>query len=511
MANSGNRTRNSIYNFLFALIGQGVDVVIKFVLRTAFISTLGKEYLGLNGLFTNILSFLSLAELGVGAAITYSLYEPIANNDELKILPLMALYKKAYTIIGTGVIIIGISLTPFLKLLIAEMPNIDNIELIYILFVINSGISYFFSYKSSFISANQKNYIVSNVTNIVLAFTSCIQVAILFLTKNYILYLIIQIFGTIVSYLILSRIANKNYPLLKKSTHKALDADTKAVVTDNIKATLYHRIGANVVYSTDNILLSKIFGLIEVGLYSNYALIITTLERLFAQFFTAITASVGNLRVSTDDKHQALIYSRLFFMQFWIYSFASVSLGTLIDPFIGKIWLDESYLMQKLCVIFIVINFYLKGMRQVNQVFNQSYGLLREYKYAPLPEIIINIVASVLLAKVVGPAGIFIGTTISTLCVMFWKEPQVLFKLGFYFSTVLYYKKYLLYMCITASEYIVLSWISDVIPFTGLLKFIFQALLCVIIPNLLLIILFNKTEEFQYTIKLIKRIVKREV
>ena len=155
MANSGNRTKNSIYNFLLALIGQGLDVVIKFALRTVFIITLGKEYLGLNGLFTNILSFLSLAELGVGAAITYSLYEPIANNDESKILPLMALYKKAYTIIGTGVIAIGISLTPFLKFLIAEMPNIENIQLIYTLFVINSGISYFFSYKSSYISANQ--------------------------------------------------------------------------------------------------------------------------------------------------------------------------------------------------------------------------------------------------------------------------------------------------------------------------------------------------------------------
>ena len=229
--------------------------------------TLGSEYLGLIGLFTNILSILSLAELGVGSAIVYSMYKPLAEKDEYKLKGLMNLYKSAYTNIGIFVLLFGSLLTPFLDLFINENSKIQHLYLIYLMYVFNSGISYFYSYKRSLLIADQKKYIESLYHNSFYLLRNFLQIIILFMFKNFILYLGIQIILTLIENIILSKRVDYLYPIFKGKDNTQLEKKEKQTIFNNVKAMIYHKLGSVIVMGTDNLLISMFVGLIEVGLY----------------------------------------------------------------------------------------------------------------------------------------------------------------------------------------------------------------------------------------------------
>lgn len=505
-----SRTKNSALNLVAALGGQGINIILNFAVRTIFIRTLSTEYLGLNGLFTNILSFLSLAELGVGSAITFCLYKPIAEQNEEEISILMGLFKKAYIIIGTVVLFVGVGLTPFLGFLIAEMPEeITNVSLIYILFVINSGISYFCSYKAIYVIANQKNYIVTNNKYIFRIIVAVLQILVLLLFKDYITYLIIKVVGTLFENLSITIIANKKYPVLKSRPNKKLNSETKNVIVANIKAIFVNRIGSVIITSTDNILLSKIFGLGIVGLYSNYSLLIVTVEGLLSRFFTAITASIGNMSVATSEEKQNEVYAIINFIQFWMYSFSTIAFATLFNSFIG-LWIGEEYWIDSLCVFFVVANFYLNGMRQNNIVFNTTYGLMRYYTWLPIPTAIFNLLSSVGLALIIGPAGVFAGTTLSNLCTSFWMEPWMLMKRGLHGSLKKYWINYSKYTLTTLLSLGVTLYLCKLIMQNGMWGFALKMLIVIIVPNVVICILFHKTREFKYLLGMIHKMLNKK-
>ena len=507
MENQG-RTKNSIRNIAFSYIGQIVNLIVKFALRTVFIYTLGKEYLGISGLFTNILSLLSLAELGIGTAITFCLYEPIAKHDEEKIAILMRIFKKAYTVIGIIVLVAGTSLTPFLNFFIKDMPDIPHISLIYLLFVFNSGISYFYSYKQTYIIANQKAYITTNNTYLMAFVAAIFQAVSLLAFKNYLLYLIIQVIFTFLANVRISRIADKMYPELAIRTDEQLDDNTKHLLLSNVGALVFHKIGALIVFSTDNLLLSKIFGIIIVGLYSNYTLIIQAVQSLENQFFNSITASIGNLGVDADSKHQEDVFFIIFFLDFVMSSCATVVLGSILDPFIS-LWAGSDYVMTIDCVIFIILNFYLTSMRQAAMTFDTAYGLAMYYKYMPIPESTINLVSSIIFAELFGPVGIFIGTTLSSLCTCIWIEPRVLFKYGLKDSGRKYLFIYLLYGGITVFMLVLSRFACGLIPLTGWSALILKALISVAIPVTFIVVIFSKSKEFLYLKVLFKKMIHR--
>lgn len=492
-----SRTKNSIYNMFFGVVGRILTLIIQFVVRMIFIRYLGVEYLGISGLFSNILTCLSLAELGVGTAITFCLYEPINNNDIEKIAILMRIFKMAYIFIGSFVLVIGILLTPFLSFFIKEMPDIPGLNIIFILYVLNTAISYFFSYKSTYIIAQQRSYITTNNNNLIKIVSSSIQIVILILTQNYILYLIIQLVGTFVTNLRITFIANQMFPELKIRTNSKLDSETRSVIIQNIKALIFHKIGTIVVFATDNILLSKLFGVVVVGLYSNYSMIIIALESLIGLFFTSISASVGNLRVDSDIKHQKDIYYILLFINFSIYLISTSVLSAVINPFV-EVWAGFDYIMPLNCVIFIVINFYLKGMRQIATVFNTSYGLVSRYKYLPIFESVINIGVSIIAGEIFGPVGIFVGTTMSTLATCFWVEPFILFKYGFESEIDTYIKKYTIYTLITIVSIGSNIVFCSLLSFTGIIRLIVSIIISFSVSVILLIVFFYNTGEFKY-------------
>ena len=291
-----SRTSNVVRNMWVGTFFQVLSLFLGFVSRTIFIRILGSEYLGLNSLFTNVLTILSFAELGIGNAIVFSMYKPLADEDTDKLKKLINFYKKTYTIIGFIILVVGILIIPFIPSIINDTPNIkENIYLIYLLFLIDTAISYFFSYRTSIISADQKNYIVVMYTYIFKICQIILQLILLYFTKEYMLYLILQVITTFLTNLYLSNKSKKMYPFLKELGNNQLEKKETKKIFDNVKALFIYKLGSVVLNGTDSIIISKYLGLIVLGLYSNYYLLVSAITQILSQLFNAFTSSIGNL------------------------------------------------------------------------------------------------------------------------------------------------------------------------------------------------------------------------
>ncbi|WP_440960665.1 lipopolysaccharide biosynthesis protein [Paenibacillus nitricinens] len=504
-----SRTFNSLKNIKFALLGQASALLISFFARMVFVKTLSSDYLGLNGLFVNILSVLSFAELGVGTAIVYSLYKPLSERNQSQIKALMRLYKQSYITIGIIVAILGTALTPFLSYLIKDIPPIPNIQLIYLMFVINSTISYFFSYKRSLIIADQKRYIATFYQYLFYIILNIMQMIILLITRNYILFLGLQIFFTLFENLFISRKADILYPFIKGQTTERLDNETKKTIIRNIKAMLFHKFGGVVVNGTDSLLISKFLGVGLVGLYSNYLLIINALNTIFGMVFQSVTASIGNLGASESEVKSYNIFKCLNLIGFWIHGFAAICLAILFNPFI-EIWLGNEFSFPISLVLIIIVSFYLTGMRKSVLTFRDALGLYWNDRYKPLFEASINLIASLILVNKIGIYGIFIGTIISTLTTCFWVEPYILYKYGFKKSISSYFLKYAIYTMIMLLGGGVTWLICYYIKGETISSFLLKGIICAIVPNTIFLLVFWKTAEFKYLISVVKTITRRK-
>ena len=503
------RIKNTIRNITAAFTGQLFGIIITFVARTVFVRTLSAEYLGVNGLFTNILSMLSLAEMGFGSAIVYSMYKPLADRDELKVKALMDFFAATYKKIGLVILSIGLLLIPFLDFLIKDTPNIPNLTLIYLLYLLNTVSTYFFAYKRTIITADQKEYISTIYRYSFVFITNIVQIVILIFTKNFLLYLLVQVILKFVENLLVANKANSLYPYIVNIEKNELDKETKTTIYKNVRAMVYHRFGGVIVNGTDNILISLYVGIKWVGLYSNYFLLISALNTIIGQIFISMTASVGNLNALESKDKTKKIFNSIFFANFWLFGFSSISLFILINPFI-KLWLGSEYLLSNAVVVLIIVNFYLKGMRRTTLMFRDSMGLFWHDRYKPIFEAIINIVVSILLAQHYGIAGVLIGTLFSTLTTCFWIEPYILYKYGFADNVMQYFKKYIFYstaLIIVALITYGISW--SLIQTITVKTFVITLLICLIIPNVLFLILFRTTEEYKYISVLSKSLVNK--
>lgn len=506
MSNNNTRTKNSIKNSLTGLIGQILGLILNFVSRTIFIKVLNMDYLGVSGLFTNVLSVLSLAELGFSSAIIYSMYKPLADKNEDTISALMNLYKKTYSIIGGIVAGIGIIIIPFLGIITKGMDNIENITLIYVLFLINSVISYFFSYKAAIITADQKNYIVTFNQYFFQIIKILVQTIVLLLTHSYILYLIIQIISTFIENLVISIKANKLYPYLRKNKTKFLDIKIKLEIIKNVKAMICHKIGSVVVIGTDNILISSFVGVYWVGIYSNYLLIITAIKNIVNQMFTAITASIGNLNALETREKQEEVFNNVLFMNFMIYGNCSIVLMILINPFI-KIWIGNEFVMNYDIVFLIIINFYVTGMRKTALTFKDAYGLFWNDRFKPLFEAIINLVVSIIMLKLFGIIGVFIGTLTSTILTGFWIEPYIVYKYGLKSSVSKYFKRYFIYGGVTIIAGIISSYLTAWINTNNIVCIFIKGVFLIFIINFIFLLCFINSNELKYFIRLSNKVL----
>ncbi|WP_411334061.1 lipopolysaccharide biosynthesis protein [Metabacillus indicus] len=502
---NGSRTYKSFKNSTVAIAAQLLSILLSFITRTFFIKYLGVEFLGINGLFINILTILSLAELGVGTAIVYSMYKPIAEGNEIKIAALMNLYKKLYISIGLFIGLVGISIIPFLEIMVKGNTEVSNLERLYILYLANTVISYFFTFKRSIIIANQYGYL--NKLNIILfsIIQNILQIFLLVLTSNIYLYLVTQILCTLLSNIFISIKANKMYPYLKKYKKAKVDNEEKREISKNIIAMMSHKLGSVVVSGTDNLLISAYVGIASVGLYSNYVLISNTLKAVTLQGIEAITASVGNLTAIGSKEHSYEIFKKVYFINFVTTFYSVVFLYVFINPFI-IIWIGEKYLLSQQIVLMIVINFYVVQMRQPSIVYINSYGLFWKIKWKSLVEAVFNLFISLILVSVfnMGIFGILIGTLLSNMVTNVWWEPFVVFKYGFNKSILSYYKTYVVDSLICIITMITVDKVAGILIENLILNFTISSILV----TLILMVVYGRREEFKFSLSLIKSILK---
>lgn len=506
-----SRTKATIKNMIYAFIGQFLGTIMVFVSRIFFLKILSAEYLGLNGLFTNILTVLSFAELGFGTAITFNLYKPLKDNEKEKIKSLMILYKKIYRVVAIVILVLGVSIMPFLKYLIADMPNIPNLNFIYILYVINTSVSYICSYKKTLVIADQNRYIATFYRYACYILLNFFQIIVLLIFKNYILYMIVQIIFTFLENYLISKKADKMYPYLLEKDIKKLDNNEKKLLFKNTKAMMMHKIGSTLVNSTDNIILSKFVGLLSVGIYSNYLMIKQALISITGQIFNAVSAGIGNLCAEEQNAERKIqVFNNINFASFVIYNITSICLLNLLVPFI-TLWVGEKYVFSTDINIIFVLIYYITGMRNPVLTYREAMGLFYKDRYKSIIEAIVNLFFSIVLSLYIGTLGVLMGTLISSVCVSVWVEVHILFRYGFNNSSKQYWKKYIEYFLLTVVLAILTYTICNKIIISNLLlKVILNSFVSVVISCIVIICIYREKNEFKYFRKLFIDIIHKK-
>lgn len=484
-------------NLKFAMAGELLLAALKFLSRRVFVLLLGREYLGLNGLFTDVLSMLSLAELGFSASITYSLYRPVAQGDTETIKSLVRLYRRVYRTVGMVVLAAGLSLTPFLNFFVKKMPeDIPYIPLIYVLNLANASISYFFAYKSTLLFVYQKKYVETAIRAAVSLGATAAQIGVLLLTRNYLYYLFLAIGATIVQNAAVSIQADRLYPYLREKNVRPLPPEILGEIRRNVRAMLLHRIGAVAVFNTDNLLISKFVGVATAGLYSNYVMIRSFLNIMVGALFDVITPALGNLAATETEEGKRTAFRRLDFFSAWLFGWMSICLFCLYDPFID-LWLGEGYLLPVPAVLLIVVNFYVTSMRTPVINTKSVLGLFWDDRHKSIVEAAFNLVVSVLLAQRWGVEGIMAGTLISTLAFPFWCEPLVLYSRGLHMSAGEYFKGYFVHLVVTGAAG-TLTWLLCGLAGSGFAGFLERGFICAVAPNLVFWAVYWRMEEFLF-------------
>jgi O-antigen/teichoic acid export membrane protein len=492
------RSINSIKNISISILTQLIIILLGFLSRKIFLDSLGTEYLGVNGVITNVLSMLALVESGIGASITYFLYKPLAEDDKPKIIALIQVYKKAYRALAIAIFILSTAFYPFLDDIMKGGDSVSNIKAAYFIFVAKNTISYFYAHKIALIIADQKQYVLTRVNILFHILSSIFKIIVLVLTENYILYLIIELVMSILQLIANSRIVEKRYYYIKTKEKYLLNYREKDDLKKNVKALFLHNIGTYAVFGTDNILISSFIGVATVGLYSNYTMIIGQLGSLISPILGGITASIGNLISVEDDEKKYSVFEMIYLINFWLYSISLIFLYNILEPFLDW-WLGEGFLLDPLTFIIILINFYLTGMRASIITFKQTGGLFVQDKYMPLIEASINLGASLILVNYLGLAGIFIGTTISTLSIVFWNAPRLVYKHIFKRSVQVYFKKYLFYMFLTIITCFITTRICDFFVLeNSFFSLVIKGIICLTVPNLVYLGVFYRKSEFLY-------------
>lgn len=491
-------------NIFYSYIGTLLTSVFSVVCRTIFVYTLGPSYLGVSGLFTNVLGVLSFTELGIGSAIVFSLYKPIAEDDREKIKSLLTLYKKAYRLIALIVTVIGIAIIPFLGYLVNTDIPMSEIRVFYYIFLFNTVSSYFVTYKTSYVSALQKEYIVTNTTTIGMIVTNLLQIFFLLLGGEYLGYLIIAAIIGLLQKIVTVIYLNRKFPILTEKNTQPLDKETKNNIVKNVKALIIHKIGDVSVNQTDNIIISAFVSTTAVGLLSNYTTLNTLISTFTNKFFGSFTASFGNMLAQEKVEKQRKIFDVYDLLGFWIYGFVLIAFITLVQPFI-TLWLGDALLLDDTTVILYFVSLYLAGMTFIPYNFKIAAGRFDEDKWVAFVQAVVNLIVSVAAIKVIGMPGIFVGTIVSRMIVVVVR-PHIVFKYVLQKSAMEYYFR-LARRTILA---FVLCWFmwklkKIVLCDITIIRFVIMCLLTALIPNIVFLFLYGRTEAFRDIMQRIKR------
>lgn len=433
----GEKTRTgfTLLNFASGIGGQLLNLVLQFAVRTVFVRTLGKEYLGINGVFSNILSMLSLAELGVGSAILFKLYEPIAQGDQRRIASLMRFYRTAYRYIGLVIAFLGLVMIPLLPYLVKDYQQLDalhiNAVFIYLLYLLKTVSSYFFlAYKSAIIRADQREYIINIVLLFSAVLSSILQIVFLLLIPDFSIYVTILCAAVIGENLVIAHVADRMYPYIRDKNPERIGRQEVRGLLLDCGALMIYRINIAVVKGTDNLVLSAFLGLGTVALYSNYYLIYQAITIFLVRIFGSAAHSMGSLHAEHNLPHEYKIYRTMNLITAVIGGTACVGVACVADELI-RTWIGAEWVIGQPFAILIGVEVYTLAIRIEVGRLRSSMGLFRQSKFRPLASMIINLGLSILLVIHWGINGVILGTIVSDWATVVWYEPIILHRYGF--------------------------------------------------------------------------------
>lgn len=513
--NTKGRTDNVVRNINVSLICQLINTIMGFVSRSVFIKLLGETYLGVNGIFGNILTILNFAELGIGTAIVYNLYKPLKEHDEALIGTLVNFYKKAYLVIGAVIAVVGLSIAPFLNYLIKDQPDVkESIYLLYILFLSSTVVSYFNAHKKSLLGADQRNHITNIYHQVAHTIQILLQVIFLYLTHNYVLYLVIQITSHIIENILVAREADRIYPFLKHYKKSKLEKGIVNSIKKDVGALTIYKLNHAVIHGTDNVLIAAILdkGVQLAGRYANYTLISETINTVLGIITNALTPSIGNLNTETDIKKKEGVFNTTLFISAWTYGFACSGIMALSKQFIS-VWVGERYALSTLIVFAVALQLYVRQVHYAAYTYRVTCGLFVQSKYVPIFTTLINLGLSIYLGKLWGLFGILFATSIARIITIGISDPVLVYKHVFKKKPIVYYLRYCFYAAVVLVCYFVSQFIISNINLSGWFGFLINVIVFTVIFNTLFVLLTFKLKEFDYIknigLRYVKKFIKR--
>lgn len=497
------RTRKSFINVIASVLTNAIILITAFAVQKVLVATKGADYNGINGLFSSVISMMSLADLGIGTAIIYHMYKPVAEKDIGKINTLLHFYKKCYICISGVVLLIGIIVGCFLPLLVGNVDIEDSIYLIYVLFLVDCLCSYFLAYKKSLLYADLMNYIPDTIYFVIYLMQNALQIYVLVAFQNFILFLVVKTMGKVVSNLCISFYIRKKYPYTKEKKVDPVPQEIKKDVVTKVRGLLFHKLGKMLVTGSDSIVITGVLGIGTMNLYTNYHLVIGGITALLNRIFETLTNSVGNFLLDSNQERNRDVYYKIDLLNFWCFGCVAAGMYAVLQPLV-TLWLGEEFLFDKIVVFVLVINFYLEGMRASINTFKEAAGIFHEDRRIPLIEAIVNLVVSVILAEIMGTTGVFLGTILSTMVVYLYSYPKYVCKPLFGMTNGQYVGRTMKHLVVLLCVLGVTEWcIAGMENWNPWIRMLLAGTVSVIVFHMIFYLLYGKSAEFKFYSKLI--------
>lgn len=507
-----SRSKNASRNIVFAFANKIIAVLLPFVTRTITLYLLGEKYLGIGSLFTSVLSFLSLAELGLGSAIVFSMYQPIAENDEDKICALLAYYRSFYRRIGIAILAVGTLLVPVIPYLIKDEPPAGaNVYILFYLYLMNSVISYFFAgYKQSLLTAHQRTDLISKITMVVSVLIQIGQIAALVLTKNFYIYAIVPIVGTILTNILNLIITNRRYPRLQ--CRGSIGTEDRQAIKKRLSGLVGTKLNSIVVHSSDMLVISAFLGLTANTIYGNYYYIMNAVYAFVFLFFSSLTASVGNSLVTETPEKNFRLFQTISLINAWITGWCSVCLLCLYHPFM-VLWVGERLSYSLGIEITLVVYFFVYTIQKTILVFKDAAGIWYEDRYRPYVCMIMNVILNVVLVQWIGIYGVTCSSIAAFLLSIPWIN-GTLFKTLFQRSPVPNLLRIGYYALVTTGAAGLTYFLTNMLPqgtrgSSDLVWLLVRFAVCLVVPNLIFVACYWFQPEFSRMVKLVSTVTKR--
>lgn len=500
-----NKIKNTKQNLIFGIVLKLFQILLSFAFRSVIVYTLGVQYLGLNSLFSSVLQVLNLAELGVGSAMVFSMYKPIAEDDSDRICALMQLYRIYYRIIGSIILVVGLLLTPAIpKLINGDVPNNINIYVLYLLNLCATVLTYWlFAYKNSVLQAHQQQAVISKVTLTTDAIKYFFQLIALVIFQNYYYYVFSLLLSQALCNILTAIISHRMYPQYRAKGK--LPKDEQRTINRRILDLFTSKLGGVIVHSADTIVISAFLGLNLLAMYQNYFNLISAVMSFITILNTSVLAGIGNSMLTKGRKENYTEFKTFLFIEFWILGFCSCCFSSLFQPFMA-LWMGTDLMLDYSTVILFCVYFLGYKFVMAMSVYKDATGIWHEDRFRPLIASLINLCLNIVLVQVAGINGIILSSIVSVFLISAPWITHNIFRLIFKEEKLLLFLRDIAYYLLaTVIAAVLTNILCGLIPDTGIISFVFKLIISVVASNSLLLLILRKHPCFKECIHLVKR------